>query len=149
MIHLDSAETNTVKELVKRYGEDITLGQLLKAEYTQPIQEVTFKLEGIYDNAYECTGDSFSRYGKIEDYFANEFGSPLETDKTGVPLSTVVSDSELNELANYFLGERDEYYQIYTKAVQSREVTHEEIVEYLKTLYVNKSFAYDDTVTEF
>ena len=66
-----------------------------------------------------------------------------------MPLTSVLDNDEINELADYFLGERDDEYMIYTDAVQSRKVTHEEIVEYLKTLYVAKSFHYDDTVTEF
>ena len=148
-ISLNSAETATIRELITRYGDKITLGELLNNQDKQPIAEVNFSLDGIYDNAYELTGDSFSMSGTISYFFAHEFDSELKTEETGVPLTSVLDDDEINELADYFLGKRDDEYMIYTDVVQSREVTHEEIVEYLKTLYVAKSFHYDDTVTEF
>ena len=47
-INLDSAEADVIKDLIDRYGDKITLGELLNNQNKQPIAEVNFNLEGIY-----------------------------------------------------------------------------------------------------
>lgn len=146
---MNSNERTVVENLVKQYGRGISLGELLDIKDNTPVKDVMFELEGVYENAYECTGNSFYIKGAIADIFEDEFYMKPMTGSDGIALADALSEDEVNELAAFFLGERDEYYRSFTKAKASRSIERKEIIEYLKTLRVAENFTYNSTIIEF
>ena len=62
---MNTPETKLIRKLIKKYGKDTSLGEVLKLENNINIENVNFKLLGVYKYAYEMTGESFSIEGTM------------------------------------------------------------------------------------
>ena len=146
---MNKSQVKLIKQLIDKYGGDITLSELLKIKDNTPINNVQFNLSGVYRYAYEMTGEHFNIIGTIQNIIWHNFGGEVTTESVKTPLVDILDDEEIQELALFFIGEREETHRDFTNVSQSREVTVEEIEEYLKTLYVNENFDYNDTIESF
>lgn len=146
---MNTSQVKLIKQLIDKYGGDITLSELLKIKDNTPINNVQFNLSGVYKYAYEMTGEHFNISGTIQNIIWHNFGGEITTESVKTPLVDILDDEEIQELALFFIGEREETHRDFTNVSQSREVTVEEIEEYLKTLYVNENFDYNDTIESF
>ena len=146
---MSTTETKLIRKLIKKYGKDTSLGEVLKLENNINIENVNFKLLGVYKYAYEMTGESFSIEGTIKDIIWYDFGGEVMKDSVKTPLVEAITKENLHELALFFIGQRDEGHRDFINVSSSRKVTVEEVEAYLKTLYVNEDFEYKDTIEEF
>lgn len=150
-----------LQKLAKDLGSDITLGEILErtdlkpeAKPLVPIEKVKFNISGILQYAYECTGEKQSWSGTIidvlEDLTSWTYFDADEMKKTGTAkMGEILTDKEINDLADFFFGNRYEKHLDYIEARANRKVTKDEVVEYLKRLDVRKDFKYKDTVIEY
>lgn len=144
---LSVEQQRIIKKLAIKYGEHITLGELLKIEDKTPIEEVKFNITGIYVYAYECTGDKGEWSGTIRDILTKFNWKVFKSPE--VKVSELISDEELTELSKFFLGKRKDRCLSNVKVDISRKVTLEEIRDYIGNLEVNKEFRYESTKIEF
>ena len=150
---MNTKQLQIINELAKKYGENITLKELLAMKDKTDIADVEFNIKGHYIDAYECTGDIVEYKGTIKEILINLAGwyciiHPKNTDYTeGTPLKDMISAEELNELAKFYFGARKADNQLeVTEVISSRGVTHEEVMEYLSTIEVTEDFEYCDTI---
>lgn len=155
---INSDELYVLKKLADNYGSDVTLGELISNVNQVPVSEVFFNVEGNYNGyCYECSGDTFEISGTIKDIVEDEGQCEVsETPKEGfVKLSEVLGDTQLKSVTNLILGNGldEEPCREFNYSRQSAPVTENQIIEYLKTLYVKNygddPFEYSQFICEF
>lgn len=150
-----------IEELNEKLPSHYTLQDILNrndlnphTEGTIPIESVEFNIEGILKYAYECTGETMEFKGTIketmcelvgEDVFNNDEDEDIEM----VKIKNIWSKHEIRELAKFFLGERSETHLDEVTATANREVTIEEIINYIRDLDVMSDFKYRQTILEY
>ena len=150
---LDIQQRELVGEIAKKYGENITLKQLLEIKEDIPIEKVKFNIRCIITDGYECTGDEAEYEGTIKDIlsdnltwtlFEGEDGQELKTDK----FKNLFTEEEIDRLSNFIacgkVGNRQRLY----KFNASREVTLEEVKEYIGNLDVRAKEEYKGEYTD-
>ena len=142
-------ERKLLTKLALKYGDNITLKELINMKDITPIEEVKFDIHGVYVYAYECTGQTADWSGTIREILAELTRYEYSPSDKGALLGDVITEAQLSDLANFFIGKRYEDHVDHIKVDMSREVTLDEIKSYLKTLEVKPDFDYTDTLIKF
>lgn len=153
-----------LKKLSKELPSHYTLKDVLNRDDLNPhkkelvpIEDVEFTISGILQYAYECTGEKQEYRGTIkeiitdlvtgDDMFNSENDESLSEQM--VKIKDIWSEEDINELAKFFLGKRDETHLDKVKATSNREVSLNEIADYIRELDVINDFEYKHTLLQF
>lgn len=151
---LSTEDIKVLKSIKEKYGDKVTIGDLLSNIKSTHIRDIVFSVYG-HNNGYcyECSGESFSIVGTISKIFDYEtLNEVSEEPKDGfVKLTDKCDDRQLKSIADLLLGEGldHEPCREFDDASQSSPVEKEDIIEYLKTLYVEDKFEYSDFEREY
>ena len=145
---MTTSERDLLMKLAEEFGEEKTLKELLSMNDNTPIEEVKMYLQGVYKCAYELTGEVRDWSGTIKDIIIELYdGDPFEGDL--VELGTLLTEEQLNDFTSLFFGNRRERCVDYIKVTHSRDITTDEVKEYLRTLRVSNTFYYDYAFIDF
>ena len=162
MKRLTAEQWELLESLAKELPRHYTLCDVLKRVDLNPkfkdtqvkLVSVQFHIEGILECAYECTGDIQKYDGTIKeiisdiiykDVFNNAKIENIEMAK----IKDIWDKKDIEELAKFFLGTREETHLREVTATSNSEVTFEEIVNYIRELDVISDFKYRTTVLSF
>jgi len=145
---LSTQQRKMIENIAKEYGNDIKLGELLAIKDNTPIENVIFSITGTYVYAYESTGNHRTWTGTIKEIL-KELDSWRMFDNPEAKISELIEEDELTELAKFFLGERNDRCLDYVTVDNSREVTLEEVRDYIGNLEVWSDFNYETTCIDF
>lgn len=163
-------EFEFLRKLKKEFPSDYTIEDILKrddlnpykeSEPQIPIEEVEFEISGILKYAYECTGDTYTYSGTIKDIIVelindDAYETLLEEIENGeakegtfAKIKDLWTENEIKQLAEFFLGKRDDPSLDEVKAVSNRKVTLDEIIECIKEIDMLINFYYEDTIVRW
>lgn len=155
---LTSEQLRVLKNLAKEYGKSITIGELIENVEQEDISKVTFSITGNFNGyCYECSGEKFDIDGTIVEIIEDEADCEVSTSPAEgySKLSEILSEKQLQSVVGLLMGVGldEEPCREFDDSVQSSPVTEEQILAYLKTLYVknynDEPFEYKQFICEF
>lgn len=161
MKKLTTEQYELIKKLCEDLGDNTTLGDILNRVDLNPyiteevtLDHVVFEIKGILQYAYECTGEIKEYKGTIKEIIENEITcrNVFESENNSsnmIKLKDLWDNDEIIEFASFFLGYRDEPHLDIISAKANKEVSRQEIVDYLGELKVANDFTYSETVLEY
>lgn len=151
---LNVTQRELVKELAEKYGEDITLKQLLEIKEEIPIEDVEFDIRYVITDGTECAGDEIEYKGTIKKILSGCLTWTLfkgydnkphtETDK----IKNLFTEAEIDRLSRFIACGEVGNRQRLSRFNASREVTLEEVKEYISNLDVRAEEDYEGEYTD-
>ena len=151
-------ERKVIENLSKKFGKDVNLGQLLEANYyvlrikkerpidiSASLKDVLFCIFSVPDATYSSGKDDVNyQYGTIVEILSGCVGWSTFND-TDIAMGEILTEKQISTIADFLLGKRIGLF-IPIEYYSTREVSKEELVDYLKNLQVNKTKFDEDAV---
>lgn len=132
---------DTVRQLIRTYGEDITLKEIVNKLTNEKPSVVKASSKIFYTNAYESTGETDNKLGKLIDVIFETWSGIAESkgdyDRPvgeSVALTEFMDNGLIRELAKIILrGSLEEPCRDVEIKIKNWAPTEDELVEYLKS----------------
>lgn len=160
------AANKETEEIYKKEGFEIIPVEIInkKVEKKIPINEVKFKILSVCRDGYECTGEKRKREGTIIDLIDNFFYTELseKQEPNYIPFvdfmkkalenhkeESYIGGCSIELLADMFISELRTYDQELECLSKPKNITKEEIVNYISSLYINEDYEDDYGLDRF